>query len=76
MGDVYAMKKKDWNGHKIPVLAHVFNLAKGLGVDLHISAASEREARNKVAEKLTRNKKFLRRTNGHYNVQFTKEITD
>ena len=74
MGNVYEMKKKDWNGHKIPVLAHVFNLAKGLGVDLHISAASEHEARSKVAEKLNRNQKFLRRTNGHYDVQFSKEI--
>lgn len=68
------MKRGDWNGHRIPLLAHCFNLSKGLGVDIHVRAANEGEAMQAVSRKLEHNRAFLRRTEGHYAVRFDREV--
>ncbi|MCC7304779.1 MAG: hypothetical protein IT558_00810 [Alphaproteobacteria bacterium] len=68
------MKTRDWNGHRIPLIAHAYNIARGVGVDLHIRAASLDEAFEKVAQKLQHHQDFLRKTEGHYKVDFAKVI--
>lgn len=70
------MKPGDWNGHKIPLLAHAFSLARGLSADVHIRAASRDEALIEVWKKLQRNQVFLRKTGGEYDVQFFREAQE
>jgi hypothetical protein len=69
-----AMKPTDWNGHRIPILAHAFSTEHGIGVDVHLRAASEKEAYERLARKLECRQDFLRITGGHYRVKFDHEL--
>ena len=68
------MKRHDWNGIKIPLVAHAFSLSKGIGLDIHINAATEDEARHLVERKLECRQDFLRQTEGHYDLKFAREL--
>lgn len=59
------MKERDWNetrGHRIPVLAHCFNLERGVSADVRLRAGTLAEAWDKVLTKLQCRKDFLRET--------------
>lgn len=68
------MKQSDWNGHRIPVLAHAYSLAKGVSADVYLRAANEEEAMARLNRKLECRQDFLKATGGVFDVQWLRQV--
>lgn len=68
------MTPDDFKGERLPVLAHAFDLKRGLGVDVHLRAGTYSEALERLERKLQCNQAFLRATGGKYQVKFDLDL--
>lgn len=64
------MTPEDFKGYRLPILAHAFDLKRGLGVDVHLRAGTYQEALDRLERKLQCQQSFLRATGGQYQVRF------